>query len=75
MAYALSGEESYTFTGEDNMRFLLNKTVCENCSAVEAKLRATRSVLAMREAELLALKGPCSNGGCGLHYAHSGLCG
>lgn len=38
------------------------------------KLAATKAVLADREAELLALKGPCSNRTCRLHYAHSGPC-
>ncbi len=33
-----------------------------------------RIVLADREKELLDLKGPCSNGRCRLHYAHSGPC-
>ncbi len=36
------------------------------------QLAATRTVLADRERELLALKGPC--GTCRLHYAHSGPC-
>jgi hypothetical protein len=31
-------------------------------------------VLADRERELLEIKGPCSNSGCRLHYAHSGPC-
>lgn len=39
-----------------------------------ADLSAARAVLADREAELLALKGPCSSAGCPLHYAHSGPC-
>jgi hypothetical protein len=38
------------------------------------KHRATVSVLAQREAELLALKGPCTTPDCRLHYAHSGPC-
>lgn len=36
------------------------------------RLDAAKAVLADREAELLALKGPCST--CRLHYAHSGPC-
>lgn len=39
-----------------------------------AKLRAARAVCAVRERELLELKGPCSNKTCRLHYAHSGPC-
>jgi hypothetical protein len=39
-----------------------------------SKLKATEFVLAVRERELLAIKGPCSNKHCPLHYAHSGLC-
>lgn len=35
---------------------------------------AAKAVLAERERELLALKGPCSAGACRLHYAHSGPC-
>lgn len=35
---------------------------------------AAKAVLADREAELLALKGPCTTPGCRLHYAHSGPC-
>ncbi len=31
-------------------------------------------VLADREAELLELKGPCSDPECRLHYAHRGPC-
>lgn len=42
---------------------------------VEAyKLRATQNVLAIRERELLDLKGPCSTAECRLHFAHSGPC-
>lgn len=35
---------------------------------------ALRGILADRERELLALKGPCSTSRCRLHYAHSGPC-
>lgn len=38
------------------------------------RLRAAAAVLAIREKELLDLKGPCSNKACPLHYAHSGPC-
>jgi hypothetical protein len=38
------------------------------------KLDATRAVLLIRERELLALKGPCTNSSCPLHLAHSGPC-
>ncbi len=42
------------------------------------RLSAVEAVLAIREGELLALKGPCSSrdhrGSCRLHYAHSGPC-
>lgn len=41
---------------------------------VAARLAAVNAVLADRERELLELKGPCSNKGCRLHYAHSGPC-
>lgn len=40
-------------------------------------LISTRLVLAVREKELLDLKGPCSGAQgqpCRLHYAHSGPC-
>jgi hypothetical protein len=40
----------------------------------DPRLRATQAVLRDREAELLALKGPCSNRDCRLHHAHSGPC-
>lgn len=39
-----------------------------------AAVRAARFVVSVREAELLKLKGPCSNNDCTLHYAHSGPC-
>lgn len=39
-----------------------------------AQHRATRTVLAERERELLLWKGPCSNFTCRLHYAHAGPC-
>jgi hypothetical protein len=39
-----------------------------------AHIGATRAVLSERERELLELKGPCSNTGCRLHYAHAGPC-
>lgn len=39
-----------------------------------AELRAARSVLAERDAELLNLKGPCRAPGCRLHHAHRGPC-
>lgn len=39
-----------------------------------AQFDAVRAVLGYREAELLALKGPCSNKACSLHRAHSGPC-
>ena len=38
------------------------------------RIAGLRAILADREAELLALKGPCSTRGCRLHYAHSGPC-
>jgi 3-deoxy-D-arabino-heptulosonate 7-phosphate (DAHP) synthase len=38
------------------------------------KLKAAKAVLADRERELLAVKGPCSTQACRLHYAHSGPC-
>ena len=38
----------------------------------EYKLKAVKSILAIREKELLELKGPCST--CRLHFAHSGPC-
>ena len=38
------------------------------------KVDSLRSVLAVREQELLDIKGPCSNTTCRLHYAHSGPC-
>jgi hypothetical protein len=38
------------------------------------RVSALEAVLRDREAELLALKGPCSNARCPLHYAHSGPC-
>jgi hypothetical protein len=41
--------------------------------AAEA-LRALADLLAVREQELLTLKGPCSNKSCRLHYAHSLPC-
>lgn len=37
-------------------------------------IEAVQAVLRERERELLALKGPCSNKTCELHYAHSGPC-
>lgn len=37
-------------------------------------IAALRAVIAARERELLELKGPCSNSGCTLHYAHTGPC-
>jgi hypothetical protein len=39
-----------------------------------AQIIALRNVLAVREEELLSLKGPCRNKTCRLHYAHSGPC-
>jgi len=36
--------------------------------------RRLQNVLSWREAELLELKGHCSNKACRLHYAHSGPC-
>jgi hypothetical protein len=38
------------------------------------RVHALEIVLADRERELLEIKGPCSNGKCRLHYAHSGPC-
>ena len=45
-------------------------------SAWKQKYLAAKTVLADREAELLRLKGPCTQQprGCVLHYAHSGPC-
>jgi hypothetical protein len=42
--------------------------------ATASLLRATRAVLAEREAELLELKGACSTAVCRLHRAHRGPC-
>ena len=38
------------------------------------ELNSVRFVLQEREAELLKLKGRCSNKRCRLHYAHYGPC-
>ena len=38
------------------------------------RVAALKSILADRERELLAAKGPCSTKACRLHYAHSGPC-
>lgn len=43
-------------------------------SVSASRLKAAEFVLGVREGELLAIKGPCSNKCCRLHYAHSGLC-
>jgi len=45
-----------------------------NVRAVLVRARALEAVLAVRERELLELKGPCRNSKCRLHYAHSGPC-
>jgi len=37
-------------------------------------LQAVTELLAVRERELLTLKGPCSNKACRLHYKHEGVC-
>lgn len=42
--------------------------------ALSAKLAAIAAVCRDREAELLALKGPCSTSECELHDEHSGPC-
>lgn len=48
---------------------------CDMGETVPAyRLAAVESVLRVREAELLALKGPCRTDGCTLHRAHSGPC-
>jgi len=43
---------------------------------LEMELAVSRTVLAERERELLALRGPCSNAvdNCRLHHAHAGPC-
>lgn len=51
------------------------KAAARVLGSAEALLGATRAVLAEREAELLELKGPCTNGSCPLHLAHRGPCG
>lgn len=38
------------------------------------RVAGLQMVLREREAELLQLKGPCSNSNCRLHYAHRGPC-
>ncbi|HKU03970.1 MAG TPA: hypothetical protein VJQ80_14275 [Arthrobacter sp.] len=38
------------------------------------EIRLLRHVLRDRERELLALKGPCRDKQCSLHYAHYGPC-
>ena len=43
------------------------------CRAV-ARTSALEAIMAVRLAELLEAKGPCSSAECGLHYAHSGPC-
>lgn len=43
-------------------------------SHLTRQLNAAVNILAEREQELLAAKGPCRNGRCRLHYAHGGLC-
>jgi hypothetical protein len=46
----------------------------DNSVRLQNQLRVARSVLAEREYELLALKGPCCWVACSLHYAHAGPC-
>lgn len=41
---------------------------------IAARVKALEAILADREAELLALQGPCSNRSCRLHSAHRGPC-
>jgi hypothetical protein len=52
----------------------LHDVVTENDRRLEATIAGLRTILADRERELLEIKGPCSNGACRLHYAHSGPC-
>lgn len=54
----------------DNAAPLVIDVRCSDLPEVSAAL----SVLADRERELLELKGPCTNGRCRLHRAHSGPC-
>lgn len=51
-------------------------TIEVGVQGIERALEIARmaTTLAMRERELLVLKGPCSNTKCRLHYAHSGPC-
>lgn len=37
-------------------------------------IRMLESIIAIRDKELLEVKGPCSNKDCRLHYAHAGPC-
>ena len=50
------------------------RTMAKDVVKAEALLAGMKHVLAIREKELLDLKGPCSNKDCRLHYAHSGPC-
>lgn len=45
-----------------------------NARSLIVENRALRAVLAVRERELLELKGPCRNTACRLHRGHSGPC-
>jgi hypothetical protein len=58
-----------TLGQSDHAKFMAAQKVAEKYMA---KWRATKAVLAVRERELLELKGQCST--CRLHYAHSGPC-
>lgn len=65
--------------GRERLRPVLDRLAASPTDPAEAQhaLAAARMVLAEREAELLQLKGPCSNVRavpCRLHYAHRGPC-
>lgn len=67
---------------ESSLADMWTRCVVDEHIQLQVKLKATQAVLAIREAELLKLKGPCSSahdvqvpgGGCAMHYAHSGPC-
>ena len=68
-AYCICGEPIGEY-GKD----LLTHVVAVLSAKVKGRISSVQSVLAIREQELINIKGPCTTPKCLLHFAHSGPC-
>jgi hypothetical protein len=57
-----------------NLNIADTKVIADTLRDAKRRIESLQYLLALRERELLAIKGPCSYSYCRLHAEHSGPC-